>query len=464
MTGRILIADKVPTNRIILKVKLSAAFYDVVQCSCGADVLEAARKTKPNLIIMDVDLGDSTAYEVCLRLKKHEDTAHIPVAIITPFGDTEAKIGSLKAGADEFLTKPLDELTLTARVRALMRASATSEELRRRTETAKALGFAEKPATFAAPGKIALIGATNEEAMTWRAGLRGMTDAQVTVQRADALLESIYKGDTADLYVISANIAGQNDGLRLIADLRVREATKYAGIVVVHGAQERRDALMALDLGANDIITRGADPEEFALRLKTQMRRKKDADRLRRTMNEGIRLATTDSLTGLYNRRYATPHLEKIASEAIETGENFAVMLLDIDKFKNVNDTYGHSVGDDVLVEVAKRMKENLRGMDLVARFGGEEFLIAMPLTSLVDARASAERLREAICAQPVATAKSGIKVSVSVSIGLAMGGAPVGSNDAHASIDELICIADRALYDAKAEGRNQVTLGSHAA
>lgn len=461
MTGRILIADKVPTNRIILKVKLSAAYYEVTQAANGADLLTKARDTRPNLIILDQALGDMTGFDACRALKADPVTAHIPVAIITPRADTQAKIAALKAGADEFLTKPLDELTLTARVRALMRASATADELRRRMETAKALGFAEAPATFETRGTVTLVGSTVEEAQVWRAGLRSLTDDAVTIKRADTLLETVLRGDTTDLYVISAGCE-RTDGLRLLADLRASAETRHAGIVVVHGDQDRREALMALDLGANDIITRSADPEEMALRLRTLMRRKKDADRLRATLDEGLKLATTDPLTGLYNRRYALPHLDKIARESATTGNHFALLLLDIDRFKAINDTYGHGIGDEVLVEVAARMRANLRGMDMIARFGGEEFLIGLPLISLVGARDTAERLRAAICALPLAYTADGAPVTASVSIGLAMGGANTG--EVPPPIETLINIADRALFAAKAEGRNQVTLGSHAA
>ncbi|WP_417277942.1 diguanylate cyclase domain-containing protein [Celeribacter sp.] len=458
MAGRILIADNVPTNRIILKVKLSSAFYDVTQAPTGQEALKLARETRPNLIILDGDLGDMSGYDACATLKADPLTAHIPVAIITPAQKPEAKIAALKAGADEFLSKPLDELTLTARVRALMRASATSEELRRRNETAHALGFSEAASHYATPGKIALIGSTSEEAMTWRAGLKGMVHDEIAIERADHLLESIYHGKVADLYVISAQAGGSSEGLRLISDLRARETTRSAGIVVVHGPQDRREALMALDLGANDLITRGADPEEMALRLRTQMRRKKEADLLKMTLDEGLRMATRDKLTGLYNRHYAMPHLAKLARDARDNHQHFAVMLLDIDKFKTVNDTYGHATGDAVLIDVAKRLSDSLRSMDLLARFGGEEFLVCMPMTTLMEARAVAERLRATICARPAAVAPDGTPVTVSASIGLAMGGA--GQHD----IDTLLEIADRALYAAKAEGRNQVTLGSHAA
>jgi two-component system cell cycle response regulator len=458
MAGRILIVDNVPTNRIILKVKLSSAFYEVIQAASGKDALERARDSEPEIIILDTDLGDMSAHEACAQLKSDPATRHIPVLIATPPGDTEAKIAALKAGADEFLAKPIDELTLTARVRALMRARATTNELRRRDETARSLGFAEAPSSFTAPGKIALIGRNAEDAMTWRAGLRGLVSDDIEIIQADRLLEVIANGHVADLYVISSDVLGDTDGLRLVADIRARPHTRSAGIVVVHGRQDRKEAVMALDLGANDIITRGADPEELALRLRSQMRRKKEADVLRNSVDEGLRLAMIDPLTGLYNRRYALPYITKISENSIKLGQNFALMMIDLDRFKSVNDTFGHAVGDLVLAEVAKRMRENLRGVDLVARFGGEEFLVCMPATTLVEARAAAERLRHVICSTPAAVTSDGVPVTISASIGLSMGG------EVSESIEALLQISDRALYDAKAEGRNQVTLGSHAA
>lgn len=458
MAGRILIVDNVPTSRIILKVKLSKAFYEVMQAASGREAMACAIKDQPDIIILDTDLGDMSAHELCALLKSTPATRYVPVLIATPADDTEAKIAALKAGADEFLTKPIDEPTLIARVRALMRALATTDELRRRNNTAHALGFAEAPASFTAPGKISLVGRNAEDAMTWRAGLRGLINDDIDIVHADRLLETIANGHAADVYLISSDMSDGGSGLRLIADIRARHNTRSAGIVVVHEDQNRDDAVMALDLGANDVITRGSDPEEMALRLRSQMRRKIQADVLRTSVDEDLRLAMMDPLTGLYNRRYALPYLTQVMQQSVVSGQHFAIMLIDLDHFKGVNDTFGHAIGDQVLTEVAKRLRDNMRGIDLIARFGGEEFLICMPMTSLVQARAAAERVRSVLCATPVATAADGTLVSTSASIGLSMGGTK------HVGIETLLEIADRALYHAKAEGRNQVTLGSYAA
>ncbi|SLN37460.1 Response regulator PleD [Aquimixticola soesokkakensis] len=469
MPGRILIADDVATNRIVMKVKLSAAFYEVSQAINGHDTLAMARATIPDLIILDMTLGDMSAPEVCLQLKADPVTAAIPVIIATARSDTETKLTALQAGADEFLTKPLDEMTLLARVRNLLRSRATSDELARRDATARELGFAEMPTAFTRKGRIALVGRETDDALTWRAGLRGMISDTIEVIPHDRVLELAAEGQAADIYVISSDLPDPGAGLRLLSELRSRENTRFCATVIVHEMADRNSAIMALDLGANDLITRGFDPEEMAIRLRAQMKRKIETDRLRASVEDGYRLAIVDPLTGLYNRRYALPHLKKLARESEANYRPFALMLVDIDKFKVVNDTLGHAAGDDVLQQVAQRLQNGLRSMDLIARIGGEEFLVAMPATSLVDARRAAERLREVISSRPFdyglrngASGEGAIgQTHVTVSIGLVMGG---DTGPQAPTLDELMSAADRALYASKAEGRNQVTLGCYAA
>ena len=198
----------------------------------------------------------------------------------------------------------------------------------------------------------------------------------------------------------------------------------------------------------------------MALRIQTQLARKRQSDRLRSSLADGLRLAMVDPLTGLHNRRYALPHLARMADRARQSGRQFAVLVIDLDRFKGVNDSFGHAAGDAVLVAVADRLRTNLRAVDMVARIGGEEFLVALPDTTLEAARATAERLRQTVGEQPIRV-PGGVAVSVTMSIGLTLGG---GLDEASAPVDALIARADKALLAAKAEGRNQVTVHRSAA
>lgn len=465
MAGKILIADDVATNRIVMKVTLMEACYQISQASGGAETIERAIKDAPDLILLDLMMSDMDGVAVCAALKKNPQTAHIPVIIVTSKNNdnaiiNSAKINALRAGADDFMIKPLDELTLLARVRSLLRARDTEEELRLRESTSRDLGFAEDTTKFLPPVTIAMIAAENKTALNWKNSVAGKLDANIVVIPKEKALATIPDHQHPDVFIINCDLAKPDDGLRLLSELRSRPETRHSAIIMVAPKDGHDKSASALDLGTNDLMFDGFSPEELKLRLKTQIRRKQQSDRLRQTVREGLRMAVIDPLTGLYNRRYALPHLTRISERAKTTGRSFAVMVLDLDHFKIVNDTYGHSAGDAVLKEVAHRIKDNLRSVDMVARIGGEEFLLVMPDTRLDQARLTAQRLCNVISQAKVVRAKNQPEIAVSLSIGVAMGGLP----DQAQSVNQLIEAADRALYSAKSDGRNQVIFSQSAA
>ena len=201
---------------------------------------------------------------------------------------------------------------------------------------------------------------------------------------------------------------------------------------------------MAFDLGADDLIDADTAAQEIALRLQRLLSLKQQADRLRLSVTDRLRLAMIDPLTGLHNRRYGLARMQAIAEAAQTSGAIFAVLVADIDQFKSVNDRFGHAVGDAVLVQVAERLRQNLRAGDLLARIGGEEFLIALPDIAPFDIG-------------------QGRALPVTLSIGLAI--SEGGCAPAHLdSVTEIVDRADRALMRSKAAGRNQVTIGRSAA
>ncbi len=461
MAGKILIVDDVATNRIILKVKLAAACYESTQAADGTSAMRMIRETQPDLVLLDIMLPDTDGITICQTMRADPATRDIPVVMITALSDHETRVRALKAGADDVLTKPVDEVILLARIRSLLRARETAEELRLRDATCTEMGFAEAGEEFAQPGRIALIAPRTEVAMAWKRALEAhTTDHLQVIDRTDALAGALDR-DGADIYVIAADLAARGDGLRLLTDLRSRAASRHSVICMILPPDGRESGAMALDLGATDLVPERFDAAELALRLRLQLQRKRQADRLRASVRNGLRLAVTDPLTGLYNRRYAMPHLDRIDARAREGGRGYAVMALDLDRFKAINDTHGHAAGDAVLVEVANRLRDSLRVSDMIARIGGEEFLIVLPDTTLDEAQDIAERLRSRIEETPICVSAQS-KVSITLSIGVAMGGCD-RPNDAP-SAQEVISRADRALLAAKAEGRNQVTVGLTAA
>lgn len=454
MTGRILIVDDVATNRIVMKVKLTAACYSVLQADCGAAALDLARAELPDLILLDVMMPDMTGVEVCRRLKADPATADIPIILITALSDRANKMAGLQGGADDFLTKPVDEVTLLARVRSLLRASDIQQELHLREESCAGLGFSEAGTGYAAPGRVALVAPDAATGLAWKRALSGRLKDRLEVVPREQALQGQDPDQVPDVHVIAADLAARNEGLRLLSDLRSRPASRHAAALMILPPGDDERGAVALDLGAGDILYDPFDAEELALRIQTQLRRKRQSDRLRDAVAAGLELAVTDSLTGLHNRRYA---LRRLARMLATPGRGVAVMMLDLDHFKSVNDTHGHAAGDAVLAEVARRLRDALRPADLLARLGGEEFLVALRDIDCDSALDRAESLRAAVGGQPVTIAGAAGPVPVTMSVGLAMchGGGESGA--------EVIARADRALYGSKSDGRNLVTVSTSA-
>jgi two-component system cell cycle response regulator len=460
VAGKILIVDDISTNRIVLKVKLAAAFYQTVQAASGKEAIELARELRPDLILLDINLPDADGIEVCREIKSGPATRGIPIVMVSAERNESMRLSALRAGAEDVFWKPFDDAVLLARLRSILRAREAEQELGLRDATYRELGLAETAAPFDREASVVMIAPARMIAEGWASAIAPHMRCRTTILDPATALLALEDFVVPDVILVAADLGAPDGGLRLLSELRSRRATRFSSICVALPLEAQETAAIALDLGASDLIEFHASGEEMALRLQTQVERKRRADRLRSTVEAGLKLAMTDPLTGLHNRRYAIPHLGRMARRAADSGRSFALMVLDLDRFKTVNDTHGHAAGDAVLVEVAQRFRHNLRSVDLVARFGGEEFVVALPDIALGPAQATAERLRRVVQDQPVLL-PGGVAVRVTLSIGLAMGG---GEDEADSAVDLLIDRADRALMAAKAEGRNQVTVSRSAA
>ncbi len=325
------------------------------------------------------------------------------------------------------------------------------------------LGFSEAQSGFEVPGLIGLVTEHPETAMHLRSAVAPHSvDRFVILGRDDVFSDKLLPGEVPDVFVIETDLGGFGCGLRLMSGLLSRQITRNSAFCLLNGPATRVDAAMAFDLGANEQVDFQASPSEVAVRLHTLVRRKRDADRMRSTVQDGLRLAVIDPLTGLHNRRFGLAQLAAIAEQARADQTDFAVMVLDLDRFKSINDKWGHASGDAVLVEVARRLSSNLRVSDVLARIGGEEFLVALPATPPTEAHVIAERLCRAVEEVPI-TLANGAHVTVTISIGVAI--ADVGCiAQPHMRVGDLVENADRALMMSKTSGRNQVTISQNAA
>lgn len=465
MHGKILIVDTIPTNRIALKVKLAAAFYTVVQAGSVAEAEAAVAAQSPDLIIAAPYFADGDCIRLARRVTTRMNGGTVPILVQAQGLAAEERVRILAAGIDEVIAQPVPDGLLLAQVRGLLRSQASASEWSIRDDTARALGMAEAAAEFETAPSVRLVATDPLTTRRWRAALASRINARFST----TLPQGATEGDDApDIFVVALGQDMPEMALSLLSSLRAKASTRHTAILMLQDHSDDAAAARALDLGADAVMQTEFDADELALRLRRLARRKQMADQLRNTVQTGLEAAVSDPLTGLHNRRYAMPHLARVAERALAQGKTFAVIVADLDHFKAVNDTYGHAAGDAVLVETARRLRENLRGADMVARIGGEEFLIVLPGIRLPQARAAATRLCRLISDTPFET-EAGATLQATISIGLAIGGGEAQASEAkdapaEAYARKLVAQADEALYAAKTRGRNCVRLSRPAA
>jgi two-component system cell cycle response regulator len=452
MTARILVVDDIPANVKLLEARLLAEYFDVLTAADGHEALAICDRNQVDLILLDIMMPGIDGFEVCERLKANPKTAHIPVVMVTALDQPADRVRGLKVGADDFLTKPVNDLQLISRVKSLLRLKTLSDELRMRAETAHTMGLDELMRTgdgrYDEAGQILLVDSrANSQERIIRA-LKPVADVVAISDPQAALFEAAESA--FELVIVNANF-DDYDPLRLCSQFRSLERTRFLPILIITEQGSDEMVIRALDLGVNDYIVRPVDPNELVARSLTQIRRKRYNDRLRASVKQTIELAVTDPLTGLNNRRYLDNHLNVLFNRSMARGRPLSVLITDIDRFKHVNDTYGHDGGDQVLKEFANRVRSTVRGADLACRYGGEEFVVVMPDTSPEVAAAVAERLRAAIESTPFLLKSSGETLNITASFGISSRIASV------ITPDQLMKQADLALYEAKNTGRNRV-------
>jgi len=453
MSARVLVVDDLPVNVKLLEAKLLVEYYDVITANDGPSAIKSVIEHRPDIVLLDVMMPGMDGYEVCAALKSDPGTAHVPVVMVTALNEVRDRVRGLEAGADDFLTKPVNDLALFARIRSLVRLKRASDEWRAREATAVELGISGVTLDSVdenAPGQILV--ATN-----------GLWDHEKTVAM---LREQGHRVETADTDADALAMAAANDcelvilsdsdreadALRLCSQLRSHAETRHVPILLIvpDGAEPR--LAKGLELGINDYLVRPVDRDELIARTRTQIRRKRYEERLRENFAASVNAAVTDALTGMYNRRYLESHFQRLSRRRQDREKPFSLMVLDVDRFKAVNDTWGHDVGDEVLQEIAKRIQSNLRGFDTAVRYGGEEFVVLLPDTPVAAAVTAAERLCRRIAASPVPVSATPDGLPVTISVGVA-------SATETLDLDDLVKRADEAMYQAKREGRNRVVI-----
>ncbi|WP_317205582.1 diguanylate cyclase domain-containing protein, partial [Janthinobacterium sp.] len=425
--ANILIVDDDPVNCRLLEAQLGAEAYVTRSVASGAAALAAIARSAPDLILLDIMMPDMDGYQVTAILKADPATAQIPIIMVTALIDRDSRVAGLKAGVEEFLSKPVDRLELCLRVRNLLRLKALADfqgnhrailEREVRSRTAELQTF--RTAMDATADAIMLVQRSSMrfiEANATACAMFGYSREEL-LQCGPAQLRGVAQAELASAY--DCLIAGKGADELIETQLRRKDDSLIQ--VEIYRHAQRVDENWILVCVVRDIAAR----KEAEQRLH--------------------RLAHYDILTGLPNRTLFYATLQKALAQSGGAGR-LAVLIIDLDHFQNVNETLGHAAGDELLSQFSTRLVECLRTRDHVGRLGGDEFAAILLLPDEQQGAAlAADEIRE-IARKPYDLL--GQEVVLAVSIGIAL-----SPNDG-AAPDTLLKYAETAMYRAKSAGRD---------
>jgi two-component system cell cycle response regulator len=453
MTATILVVDDLEPNVKLLEAKLLSEYYTVLTAYSGQQALEMLKNNKVDVVLLDVMMPGMDGYETCKKIKANPNTTHIPIVMVTALSEVEDRVKGLESGADEFLTKPVNDMALFARVKSLSRIKTIVDELRLRNQTNAELGLTEMSLKEDfAKSNILIIDDDVIQSKNIAKNITKLTSSVKIIDNADSISEVI-KNFMPDLIIISAQLE-TGDPLRICVKLRTIDIIRNTPIVMIAEEETISMVIKGFELGVNDYFMYPVDENELVARIKTQLRRKQYQDSLKNNLAESINMSVKDGLTGIYNRRYFDAHLKQMVGGASETGELLMLVMLDIDHFKPINDKYGHQVGDEILKLFAKIIQNCTRLTDFAARYGGEEFALVLHSVKHDYVVNIAERIREEIEAEQFRVQGLSNPIRLTASMGVAI-------YKPGQTVEEFIKVADDALYKAKNSGRNKVVLGN---
>jgi two-component system, cell cycle response regulator len=310
MSARVLVVDDLLPNVKLLEARLTAEYFNVATAFSGPEALAAANANPPDIILLDVMMPGMDGFEVCRRLKSDPRMRHIPVVMVTALSDVEDRVRGLEAGADDFLTKPVNDVALYARIRSLVRLKMLADEWRLRQSTGAQLGISganDLAAEKAEEAKILVVDDSTTGAERVMAALAvDRHVSEVVASGAEAIKKAT---ETQYELIIVSLLMRESDGLRLCAAMRSQDATRHVPILALVEEGDHDRLARALDLGVNGYLVRPIDKNELIARVRTQIRRRRYQEQLRADYERSMSLALTDTLTGLYNRRYASSPL-----------------------------------------------------------------------------------------------------------------------------------------------------------
>ena len=423
-----LIIDLSKSFRLLLAQIVEARGFEYAEASTGADGFERLKETQFDLILVSMYLQDMDGVAFASSLRANPETSRIPLVMITTHEDKEQLDRAVSVGVTEIFSKKQ-----LGKIEQFVAEFVVKRGL---TEVVQGhILYVEDSRSIAAKTKILL------ESQGWT------VDHFATAEEA---LEA-FRNIDYDLVLTDVLLEGKMSGYGLLRELRGFSGHKNrVPVLAMTGFDDDARKIELLVAGVNDYVPKPALDQELIARVRNNLISKKQLDLIEEQYERLQEMAMKDQLTGLYNRHFLMEVVPAKLSEAKRHEISVSLVIIDADKFKNINDTYGHVAGDLVLKEIAEELKDNCRGEDVVARFGGEEFVILLSNCNERNAGIKAERLRKSIEARQPA----GYNITASFGVSEYIKGVTQDFTD-------LFQAADRAVYQAKETGRNKVVLAS---
>jgi two-component system cell cycle response regulator len=449
MTAKILIVDDINFNVELLEEKMRKEHYDVYKAFDGQQALEVAKDIKPDIILMDVMMPVMNGLTAIKAMRSTPDISLIPIIIITALHSQEDKVRGLLHGADEYITKPINYLILNARIKSLLRLKFTTDEFMLRIKVNKELAVLSDDCGLMLESelkneKILLI---DDDVEQKNIIFNGLKDKGFIVDNCSNPKNIAFKTLEKKYSLIIVNMELRDvNAMELCMKIQNNTETKHVPLLILIDKYDEKGLINSLEAGVNDYVCTPLDFNELYAKASLQIKKFKYQENIKFLYIKGV---VKDGLTGLYNRKYLEFYCNRILKQQDQL-KQYILCMLDVDNFKKVNDTYGHTTGDNVLKHIAQVILDVVREVDLVARFGGDEFVIILHKVTKEKAVLISERIQNRIMKSELLDFSGKNKVTYTVSVGVYE--IKKGDNTQNA-IDR----ADKNLYVAKKAGKNLV-------
>jgi two-component system cell cycle response regulator len=451
---RILIVDDDPTSLKLLSGILQKDEYEVLKATDGKEAIKAAFKKLPDVILLDVIMPTMDGFEVTRRLKADPRTKHIPIILVTCLDGMENKLTGLEAGAEEYLSKPIKPVELLARVKSMLQLKQYRDQLSIRKQSEGAFVAAasdEKLGQLSGEGLpvVLLVEDSEIDAKIIQSLLK---DMPLRVETAWTGGEAISRIHSAKLDLILLDILLPDmTGFEICQRLKTTENNHDTPVIVITCLHDFESKITGAELGADDYLVKPVNKQELTARIKVLLEKKRQLDKLRAHYETALNSAIYDWLTGVFNHGYLKKFLDLEIKRSLRQSYPVCLLMIDIDDFKIYNDSLGHAAGDIILKELAQVAKNSTREVDLVCRYGGDEFSVVLPYADHEGSFKVAKRIEQAIHAHNFLQGQCEQLKRLTCSMGLA-----VFPSDA-LTVEELIRKADEMLYLAKQRGKDRI-------